>query len=191
MDLIEFSLILILAVALIGAAVLHPWWCGAQLRAAPARGQGRSADLLPVVHPAAAVFGWLAVSQARVSEVPALDSAAGVRSGWRHRAGGRLTMHAVLPEVPLAARFALGAVISPTDAVAVSAITERLKLPLRMTAVLSDESLIDDASGLVAFQFAVAAVVTGAFSLGHALVHLLLVAGGGVLIGVAVSWSVG
>jgi monovalent cation/hydrogen antiporter len=82
-------------------------------------------------------------------------------------------------------------VISPTDAVAVNSITERLKLPLRMTAVLSGESLINDASGLVAFQFAVAAVVTGIFSLSHALIHLLLVAGGGVIIGTAVSWSVG
>jgi monovalent cation/hydrogen antiporter len=51
-------------------------------------------------------------------------------------------VHALIPEIPLAAGFALGAVISPTDAVAVSAITERLKLPLRMTTVLNGESLI-------------------------------------------------
>src|SRR5262249_44878184 len=66
-------------------------------------------------------------------------------------------VHALLPGIPLAAGFALGAVVSPTDAVAVSAITERLKLPLRMTTVLNGESLINDASGLVAFKFAIAA----------------------------------
>jgi CPA1 family monovalent cation:H+ antiporter len=92
-------------------------------------------------------------------------------------------VHALIPGIPLAAGFALGAVISPTDAVAVSAITEKLKLPLRMTTVLNGESLINDASGLVAFKFAVAAAVTGAFSMGDAALSFLLVAGGGVLVG--------
>ena len=100
------------------------------------------------------------------------------------------SLHALIPEIPLAAGFALGAVISPTDAVAVSAITERLKLPLRMTTVLSGESLINDASGLVAFKFAVLAVVTGVFFLGEALLSFVLVAGGGALVGLAVSWLI-
>jgi CPA1 family monovalent cation:H+ antiporter len=60
-----------------------------------------------------------------------------------------------------------------------------------MTAVLSGESLINDASGLVAFKFAVAAVVTGSFSLGLALGTFLLLAGGGTLVGLAVSWCMG
>lgn len=100
------------------------------------------------------------------------------------------TVHALIPSIPLAAGFALGAVVSPTDAVAVSAITEKLKLPLRMSTVLNGESLINDASGLVAFKFAVAAAVTGAFSMGHAALSFLLVAGGGALMGVAVSWLI-
>ena len=99
-------------------------------------------------------------------------------------------VHALIPEIPLAAAFALGAVVSPTDAVAVSAVTERLKLPLRMTTVLNGESLINDASGLVAFKFAVAAVVTGAFSVGDALLSFAVVAGGGALIGLAASWAI-
>ncbi len=99
-------------------------------------------------------------------------------------------VHALIPEIPLAAGFALGAVVSPTDAVAVSALTEKLKLPLRMTTVLNGESLINDASGLVAFKFAVAAAITGAFSMSDAALSFLLVAGGGALIGLAVSWLI-
>ena len=74
-------------------------------------------------------------------------------------------MHWLIPSLPLAAAFALGAIVSPTDAVATAAMTERLPLPSRVTHILNGESLINDASGLVAFKFAVAAVATGAFSL--------------------------
>jgi Na+/H+ antiporter len=100
------------------------------------------------------------------------------------------TVHALIPGVPLAAGFALGAVVSPTDAVAVSALTEKLKLPLRMTTIVNGESLINDASGLVAFKFAVTAAVTGAFSMSEAALSFLLVAGGGALIGLAASWLI-
>src|SRR6266850_1797695 len=74
-------------------------------------------------------------------------------------------MHWLLPSLPLAAAFALGAIVSPTDAVATAAVTERLPLPSRVTHVVNGESLINDASGLVAFKFAVAAAATGTFSL--------------------------
>src|SRR5213075_2287777 len=74
-------------------------------------------------------------------------------------------MHWLVPSLPLAAAFALGAIVSPTDAVATAAVTERLPLPSRVTHIVNGESLINDASGLVAFKFAVAAVATGAFSL--------------------------
>lgn len=87
--------------------------------------------------------------------------------------------------LPLALGFALGAVISPTDAVAVGAVTERLKVPARLTAVLDGESLLNDASGLVAFRFALIAMVGGGFSLGGALfVFARLVA-----IGLGVGWA--
>ncbi len=74
-------------------------------------------------------------------------------------------MHWLIPSLPLAAAFTLGAIVSPTDAVATAAVTARLPLPSRATHILNGESLINDASGLVAFKFAVAAVATGAFSL--------------------------
>jgi CPA1 family monovalent cation:H+ antiporter len=201
MDLIELSLILILAVALIGAAARRvpipaPLFFilgGIALSFEP---HLRAVKLDPQIFfllfipPLLFADGWLFPKREFVKYRHAiLLLAFGLVTATVLVVG--YTLHAVLPEIPLAAWFALGAVISPTDAVAVSAVTERLKLPLRMTTVLSGESLINDASGLVAFQFAVAAVVTGVFSLGHALVHLLLVAGGGVLIGVAVSWTIG
>src|SRR6478672_5536728 len=63
-----------------GAAVLHPGGCGAELRAASARSQARSADLLPAVYPAIVVLRRLAVSQARVPQVPARDHAARIRA---------------------------------------------------------------------------------------------------------------
>lgn len=100
-------------------------------------------------------------------------------------------MHALIPALPLAAAFALGAIVSPTDAVAAAAMTERLPLPSRITLIINGESLINDASGLVAFKFAVAAVATGVFSLSSAAGELLLVACGGLIVGVAVAWLVG
>ena len=68
----------------------------------------------------------------------------------------------LVPGLPLAMAFALGAIVSPTDAVAVNAITERLRVPARLTTVLNGESLMNDATGLVAFKFALAAAVVAA-----------------------------
>src|SRR5262245_4923909 len=99
-------------------------------------------------------------------------------------------LHWFLPSLPLAAAFALGAVVSPTDAVAVAEVTQKLRLPTRMGAILSGESLINDASGLVAFKFAVAAVVTGTFSLGTAALSFLILAGGGTLVGLGVAFAI-
>ena len=71
----------------------------------------------------------------------------------------------LVPGLPLAMAFALGAIVSPTDAVAVNAITERLRVPTRLTTVLNGESLMNDATGLVAFKFALAAAVAFALVL--------------------------
>jgi CPA1 family monovalent cation:H+ antiporter len=90
--------------------------------------------------------------------------------------------------LPLAAGFALGSIISPPDAVAATAIAERLKIPLRIVTILEGESLVNDATALVAYRFAVAAVVTGSFSLGHATGQFFIVSLGGVLLGLAVGW---
>ena len=100
-------------------------------------------------------------------------------------------MHLLIPSLPLAAAFALGAIVSPTDAVATAAMTERLPLPSRITLILNGESLINDASGLVAFKFAAAAVATGAFSLSAAAFELVLVACGGIIVGAAIGWGAG
>lgn len=100
-------------------------------------------------------------------------------------------LHALLPEVPLAAAFALGAAISPTDAVAVSAVTGRLRIPTRVTMIVNGESLINDASGLVVFKVAIAAAVTGAFSWGEFTMQFFALSGGGLLLGFAVAWIIG
>ena len=100
-------------------------------------------------------------------------------------------IHWLIPGMPLAAAFALGAIVSPTDAVAVSAITANLKMPSRITHILGGESLINDASGLVAFKFAVAAVATGVFSWTAAAEQVVLLSGGGLLVGLAMAWLIG
>jgi len=99
--------------------------------------------------------------------------------------------HALIPQLPLAMAFALGAIISPTDAVAVSAVTERLKVPTRITTVLTGESLMNDATGLVAFKFALAAMALGTFSLQGALASFAVVAAGGLAVGLVVAFGVG
>ena len=101
------------------------------------------------------------------------------------------TAHWLVPGLPLAMAFALGAVVSPTDAVAVAAVTQRLKVPSRLTAVLNGESLMNDATGLVAFNFALAAVAVGSFSAASAAANFVWVAAGGLAVGLAVSWLVG
>ncbi|MCC6197715.1 MAG: Na+/H+ antiporter [Burkholderiales bacterium] len=106
-------------------------------------------------------------------------------------AGVGYAMHALIPSLPLAAAFALGAIVSPTDAVATAAMTQRLPLPRRVTLILNGESLINDASGLVAFKFAIAALATGTFSLLEAGGQLVLVAAGGALVGVAIGICAG
>jgi monovalent cation/hydrogen antiporter len=87
--------------------------------------------------------------------------------------------------------FALGAIVSPTDAVSVNAITARLRVPNRVTTVLDGESLFNDATGLVAFKFALAAVVAGTFSLRAAAVDFCILAVGGFAIGFGAAYGIG
>jgi Na+/H+ antiporter len=100
-------------------------------------------------------------------------------------------VHWLVPAVPLAAAFALGAVISPTDAVATTEIARRLVVPARVTNIVAGESLINDASGLIAFKFATAVVVTGVLSWGKAITDFIMLSGGGFLLGLAVAWLAG
>lgn len=93
------------------------------------------------------------------------------------------SIHAMIPSITLPAAFALAAVLSPTDAVAVSALSSRVHLPKTIHRVLEGEALMNDASGLVAFKFAIAAAVTGVFSLPRASLSFLIIAIGGLLAG--------
>ncbi|QJP94097.1 MULTISPECIES: Na+/H+ antiporter [Pseudomonas] len=104
--------------------------------------------------------------------------------------GAGYFIHWLLPTIPLPVAFALAAVLSPTDAVAVSAISQN-RLPTPLMHMLQGEALMNDASGLVTFKFALAAAVTGAFSLANASLTFVLVAVGGLAVGVALSWLVG
>ncbi|WP_292680557.1 Na+/H+ antiporter [Mesorhizobium sp.] len=94
-------------------------------------------------------------------------------------------LHWLVPSIPLVVAFALAAVLSPTDAVAVSSIVDRNVVPARLMHILEGESLLNDASGLVMFRFAVAAVLTGSFSLAAASLSFLYAVAMGILIGVA------
>ncbi len=96
-------------------------------------------------------------------------------------------IHALLPGLPLAVAFALAAVMSPTDAVAVSAITAGHPVPRRLLHILQGESLLNDASSLVCMRFAVAAVMTGSFSPASALVSFLWVTASGLALGVGLT----
>jgi monovalent cation/hydrogen antiporter len=84
--------------------------------------------------------------------------------------------------------FVLGALVAPTDAVAANAIASRLGVPRRLATLIEGESLINDATALVAYRFAVAAVVTGSFSFWHATWHFVGDVVGGVAIGLAVGF---
>ena len=104
--------------------------------------------------------------------------------------GAGYFIHWLLPTIPLPVAFALAAVLSPTDAVAVSAISQN-RLPKPLMHMLQGEALMNDASGLVTFKFALVAALTGVFSLADASLTFVLVAVGGLAVGVALSWLVG
>jgi CPA1 family monovalent cation:H+ antiporter len=90
--------------------------------------------------------------------------------------------------LPLAAGFVLGAIISPPDAIAATAIADRLNIPRRIVTILEGESLVNDATALVAYRFAVVAAATGSFSIARASGHFFTVSIGGILIGLVIGW---
>ena len=95
-----------------------------------------------------------------------------------------LALNAMVPTIPLAAAFACAAALGPTDAAAVGALGASVNLSKRQKTLLSGESLINDASGVVCFQFAIAAAVTGAFSAADAGITFLVLFFGGIAFGV-------
>lgn len=101
-----------------------------------------------------------------------------------------LAAHWVMPDLPWAACVALGAIVSPPDAVAAKAVLSRLPMPRRLVTVLEGESLVNDASGLVLYRFAVAAAMSGEFSLLPAMGSFAWLAVGGVAIGLLCGFAV-
>ena len=101
--------------------------------------------------------------------------------------GVAFVAHLVAPSLPWAACVALGAIVSPPDAVAAKSVLQQLRLPRRLVTILEGESLVNDASGLVLYRFAVAAALTGTFHIGEAAASFAWLAIGGVLLGIAVS----
>jgi CPA1 family monovalent cation:H+ antiporter len=102
-----------------------------------------------------------------------------------------IVTHYLLPQLPWALCFVLGAIVSPPDAVAVTASTRRLNMPRTALVILEGESLMNDATAIVAYQIALAAAVSGTFSLPRAGAELLFTGLGGIAVGVALGWCVG
>ncbi|MDB6034234.1 MAG: Na+/H+ antiporter [Verrucomicrobiales bacterium] len=119
--------------------------------------------LPPLLYPAALFTSW---RDFRANLRPILLLAVGLILFTTLAVG--LLAHYFIPDLPLAAAFVLGAIISPTDAIAATAIAHKLRLPHRIITILEGESLVNDATALVAYRFAVAAVVTGFFSIPRA-----------------------
>jgi len=95
--------------------------------------------------------------------------------------------HALIPDFPLAMGFLLGGIISPPDAVAATSVLQNLPVPKRVVTLLEGESLINDASSLIVFRFALAAITTGQFVLWKAGANFLMVSVMGIIIGLAIA----
>jgi len=135
--------------------------------------------LPPILYQAALLTSW---RDFRASVRPIGLLAVGLVIATTLAVGAALKF--VVPDIPWAAAFVLGAIVSPPDAVAATAILSRLNVPRRVVTILEGESLVNDASGLVLYKFAVAAVLTGTFSLVDASAQFVGVAIGGVIVGV-------
>ena len=105
--------------------------------------------------------------------------------------GMGLFIHWLITAVSLAVAFALAAILSPTDPVSVAAMPVNAPLPSRMAHILEGESLFNDASGLVCFSFAVTAALTGTFSLPSAAGKFMVVALGGIMVGLLIAMFIG
>jgi CPA1 family monovalent cation:H+ antiporter len=102
-----------------------------------------------------------------------------------------IAVHALVPGLGWAPAFALGAIVAPPDAIAATAIFQRLGVPRRIVAILEGESLVNDATALVLYRTAVAVAVGGSFSLVDASANFVIAAVGGIAVGVAIGWAVG
>ena len=139
--------------------------------------------LPPVLYQAALLTSW---SDFKTNIRPISLLAIGLVIATTLAVGAALKL--MVPSVPWAAAFVLGAIVSPPDAVAATTILSRLNIPRHLVTILEGESLVNDASGLVIYKLAIAAVLTGAFSLAEATTQFALVSIGGVVIGVVLAF---
>jgi len=140
--------------------------------------------LPPLIYPAALFTSW---RDFRKNLRPILLLAIGLV--LTTMMGVAWVAHSLIPSIPWAAAFALGAIVSPPDAVAATSVIRRLPVPHQIRVVLEGESLVNDATALVALQFAIAALMTGTFSIGHASLRFVWVAVGGVAFGLLVGFA--
>ena len=104
--------------------------------------------------------------------------------------GVAVVAHTVIPDMPWSVAFVLGAIVSPPDAVAATSVMQRLRVPARLVTILEGESLVNDATGLVAYQIAIAAVAGASFSAAGAASQFAIVGLGGIAFGLAIGWLV-
>jgi monovalent cation/hydrogen antiporter len=104
--------------------------------------------------------------------------------------GVAVVAHAVIDDLSWASAFVLGAVVSPTDPIAATAIARRLGVPRKLVTIVEGESLVNDGTGLVLYRVAVIAVVTGSFSALETGALLVAASVGGIAVGLAVGWLV-
>lgn len=102
--------------------------------------------------------------------------------------GVSAAIHAVVPGISWPMAFVFGAIVSPTDAVAAAAISKEVALPRKVMAIVNGESLVNDATGLVCYKFALAAAVTGTFAWHTASHTFFTVSVGGILLGGVLGW---
>jgi Na+/H+ antiporter, bacterial form len=141
--------------------------------------------LPPLLHAAAWNFPW---QEFRANFIPIFALAVGLV--FITIVCVAYTAYWFIPGMTLAAAYVLGAVVSPPDAVAATAVLKNLRMPRRLTSVLEGESLVNDSSGLVAYQFAIAAVMTGTFSMARAGTQFVYMSIGGIALGLAVGFGV-
>ena len=101
-----------------------------------------------------------------------------------------VALHTLSPALPWAACFALGAIVSPPDAIAAKAVLQRIALPRKLMVLLEGESLLNDATGLVLYKFSIAVMLTGVFSMQTALGDFVFLSLGGILLGAAFGYLV-
>jgi CPA1 family monovalent cation:H+ antiporter len=101
-----------------------------------------------------------------------------------------IVSNAIIPDFSLALGFLLGGIISPPDAIAATSVLQGLKVPKRVTTILEGESLVNDASSLIVFRFALAAIITGQFHFGDAAKNFAIVVTAGIAIGVAIAFII-